>query len=131
MENWKESLTQKLLMPTFVMILKDISSGSVIITWAIPAVFIMSLVEKLKTLRMTDLYKEHRILSLTFNSVEYQGAPIIEDPHASVIASTGQLQITVDSLSEGGNGTSWLEIEIYIEEENRLKAYNYAKKVYG
>ena len=83
MENWKESLTQKLLLPSFTVKPEDIGTGCVSITWAIPAMFATSLVEKLKTLDMTDFYKEHKIMSLIFDGVEYLGAPVMEDPHTS------------------------------------------------
>ena len=74
LENWKESLTQKLLLPSFAVNPKDISTGSVSITWAIPAMFTPSLVEKLKSLD-ENFCKEHKIMSLTLDGVEYLGAP--------------------------------------------------------
>ena len=83
MEEWKESLTQKLLLPSFTVNPKDISTGCVSITWAIPAMFTPSLVEKLKTLDK-NFCKEHKIMSLTLDGVEYLGAPVMEDPHTSV-----------------------------------------------
>ena len=82
MEEWKESLTQKLLLPSFTVNPKDISTGCVTITWAIPAMFTPSLVEKLKTLDK-NFCKEHKIMSLTLDGVEYLGAPVMEDPHTS------------------------------------------------
>ena len=82
MEEWKESLTQKLLLPSFTVNPKDISTGCVTITWAIPAMFTPSLVEKLKTLDK-NFCKEHKIMSLTLDGVEYIGAPVMEDPHTS------------------------------------------------
>ena len=74
MENWKESLTQKLLLPSFTMDVTEIDTGCVSITWAIPAMFTPSLVEKLKTLDK-NFCKEHKIMSLTLDGVEYLGAP--------------------------------------------------------
>ena len=82
MEEWKESLTQKLLLPSFTVNPKDISTGCVSITWAIPAMFTPSLVEKLKTLDK-NFCQEHKIMSLTLDSVEYLGAPVTENPHIS------------------------------------------------
>ena len=92
LENWKESLTQKLLIPLFIMNPKEINMGCVSITWAIPAIFTLSLVEKLKTLDMSEFCDEHKIMSLTFNGVEYKGGPVMEDPHtsASTYKDTGQ-----------------------------------------
>ena len=74
LENWKECLTHKLLLPSFITILEDISQGSVSITWAIPAMFTPSLVEKLKTLD-ENFCKEHKIMSLSLDGVEYLGGP--------------------------------------------------------
>ena len=74
MEEWKESLTQKLLLPSFTVKLEEIKTGCVSITWAIPAMFTPSLVEKLKTLD-ENFCKEHKIMSLTLDGVEYLGAP--------------------------------------------------------
>ena len=82
MENWKESLTQTLLLPSFTMDATEIDTGCVSITWAIPAMFTPSLVEKLKTLD-ENFCKEHKIMSLTLDGVEYLGASVIEDPHTS------------------------------------------------
>ena len=89
MEDWKECLTHTLLLESFITILRDISSGSVSITWAIPAMFTTSLVEKLETLDMTDFCRHHKIMSLTFDGVEYLGrAPVMEDP-----MDTGQFHL--------------------------------------
>ena len=82
MENWKESLTQTLLLPSFTMDATEIDTGCVSITWAIPAMFTPSLVKKLKTLDK-NFCKEHMIMSLTLDGVEYLGAPVMEDPHTS------------------------------------------------
>ena len=90
MEEWKESLTQKLLLPSFTVNPKDISTGCVSITWAIPAMFTPSLVEKLKTLDK-NFCKEHKIMSLTLDGVEYIGASVMEDPHTSAsFTDTGE-----------------------------------------
>ena len=97
MENWKECLTHKLLLPSFITILRDISSGSVSITWAIPAMLTTFLVDKMETLDMTDFGKDHKILSLTFDGVEYLGAHVMEDPHTAasthIYKDTGQCHL--------------------------------------
>ena len=74
MEGWKEKLIQKLLLPSITVNPEEISTGCVSITWAIPAMFTPSLVEKLKTLD-ENFCKEHKIVSLTLDGVEYLGAP--------------------------------------------------------
>ena len=82
LENWKKSLTETLLLPSFAVKPRKISTGCVSITWAIPAMFTPSLVEKLKTLDK-NFCKEHKIMSLTLDGVEYLGTPVMEDPHTS------------------------------------------------
>ena len=82
MEGWKEKLIQKLLLPSITVNPEEINTGCVSITWAIPAMFTPSLVEKLKTLD-ENFCKEHKIMSLTLDGVEYLGAPVMEDPHTS------------------------------------------------
>ena len=85
LENWKESLTQELLLPPFALDSTEITLGSVSITWAIPAMFTPSLVEKLKTLDK-NFCEKHQIISLNFDGVEYLGAPVMKD----VRKDTGQ-----------------------------------------
>ena len=77
MEGWKKSLTQELLLPSFTVNPSEIGTGCVSITWAIPAMFTPSLVEKLKTLDK-NFCKEHKIMSLTFDGVKYSGAPVMD-----------------------------------------------------
>ena len=92
MEDWKQCLTHTLLLESFITTLRDISSGCVSITWAIPAMFATSLVEKLETLDMTDFCRHQKIMSLTFDGVEYSGrAPVMEDPmDTHLYKDTGQ-----------------------------------------
>ena len=94
-ENWKESLTQKLLLPSFTVKPTELTTGCVSITWAIPTMFTISVVEKLETLDMTDFCSEHKIMSLIFNGVKYLGAPVLGNPDTSPITQlhkeTGQL----------------------------------------
>ena len=74
LENWKESLIQELLLPSFALDPTEIDKSCISITWAVPAVFTPSLMEKLKTLD-ENFCKEHKIMSLTLDGVEYLGAP--------------------------------------------------------
>ena len=86
MENWKESLTQNLLLPSFAVNPTEVTTGCVSITWAIPIMFTTSVVEKLEHLYMTDFCSENKIMSLIFDGVEYFGAPVIEYPDTSPAA---------------------------------------------
>lgn len=65
LENWKEGITQKLLLPSFVMILKKINSGSVTVTWAIPAMFASSIATNLEAMDVKAFYEETCIISLS------------------------------------------------------------------
>ena len=71
LENWQKNITQKLLLPSFVMILQDINSGSVSVTWAIPTVYAIPLIETLKTTDMKEFCKDHRIISLRIDDSEF------------------------------------------------------------
>ena len=64
LENWKESITQKLLVPSYVLILKETDSGCVSVTWAIPAMFAASVTEDMERMDMREFCVEHSILSL-------------------------------------------------------------------
>ena len=83
MERWKEGLTQKLLLPSFTVNLKELSIGCVSITWTIPTMFTTTIVEKLETLDpdMTDFCKEYKIVCLTFDGAQY--LPVMEVPYTS------------------------------------------------
>ena len=98
LENWKESITQTLLLPSFVLILKDCDSGCVSVTWAIPAMFAASVMEDMKTMDMREFCVE--ILSLRIDgkgcvstqSPDIGGLPSLEEPQTSATkgSKTGQ-----------------------------------------
>ena len=66
LEKWKENITQKLFLPSFVVLLDDIDSGCIKITWTIPALYASSLKEKIDT----TFCEEHAILSMHIDGVE-------------------------------------------------------------
>ena len=68
LENWKESITQTLLLPSFVLILKETDSGCVSVTWAIPVMFAASVMEDMETMDMGEFCVE--ILSLRIDGKE-------------------------------------------------------------
>ena len=86
LENWKESITQKLLLPSYVLILNDIDSGCVSVTWAIPAMFAASVMED-KDMRAFCV--EHSILSLRIDGKECVSTQSLnlnqEESHASTV----------------------------------------------
>ena len=81
LENWKESITQKLLVPSYVLILKDTDSGCVSVTWAIPAMFAASVMEDMETMKMREFCVEHSILSLRIDGKEW--LPTLEEPQTN------------------------------------------------
>ena len=90
LENWKESITQKLLLPSFVLILTDTDSGCVSVTWAIPAIFAASVMEDIETMEMAEFCVEHSILLLRIDGKEWVST---EGPHISTVqeAKAGKL----------------------------------------
>ena len=69
LENWKENITQHLLLPSFVMSPEAIGPGCVSITWTIPTVFAIALMERVGTMDLS-LCKEHGLFSMHLDGVE-------------------------------------------------------------
>ena len=70
LEKWKESITEKLLLPSYVLTLETSESGCVSVTWAIPAMFAESVMD-MDTTHMREFCVERGILSLRINGREY------------------------------------------------------------
>lgn len=64
LENCKENITQKLLVPSFVVKLHRVSPGCIKITWAIPSVYAVSLREGIKPVDMQKFCEECGIMSI-------------------------------------------------------------------
>ena len=69
LEDWKENVTQNLLLPSFVMIPEAIGPGCVSITWTIPTVFAKALMERVGTMDM-KFCEEHGIFLMHLSGVE-------------------------------------------------------------
>ena len=82
LENWKESITQKLLLPSFVLSLKETEFGCVSVTWAIPAMFAASVMEDMETMDMREFCVEHNILSIRIDGKECFPTP--EEPQTNM-----------------------------------------------
>ena len=67
LENWKECITQKLFLPSFVTILHDINPGCISIVWTIPALYASSLMEGID---VKGLCEEHKIMQMSIDGVE-------------------------------------------------------------
>lgn len=74
LENWKENITQKLLLPSFVMKLHTIGPGCVSVTWAIPTKCALSLMENMKKMDLREFFEEHCIISVKLDgeSLDYK-----------------------------------------------------------
>lgn len=75
MENWREHIAQKLSLPLYVMTLKDIDSAmstNVSVTWVVSAPVMVSVAESMSTMDLSDFYKEHGIISMSFDGEEYE-----------------------------------------------------------
>ena len=70
LEMWKENITQILLLPSFVVILRDIDSGCISITWTIPALYASSLMEEVKRMELRVFCEEHEIMWISIDCVE-------------------------------------------------------------
>ena len=72
-EDWRENITQKLLVPKFALVLQKlmINSGSVSVTWAIPAKFAALIASTMETLDMKGFSEEYSITSLKIDGKEY------------------------------------------------------------
>ena len=78
LEQSKESITQKLLLPSFSLQLKSFDKGCVSVTWAIHPVFATSLVENIEKID-GSFCKEHKILSMHIDGVELYPSPDSEN----------------------------------------------------
>ena len=67
LENWKEKITEKLLLPSFVMKLESVEPGCISITWTIPCVFVTALMETMDKMDMEAFRRELHIISMTID----------------------------------------------------------------
>ena len=70
LEKWKENITQKLFLPSFVTILRDFDSGCISITWTIPALYASSLMEDVKKMDLRGFCEEQEIMWMSIDGVE-------------------------------------------------------------
>ena len=68
LENWKGKITEKLLLPSFVVKLESVEPGCISITWTIPCVFDTALRETMDKMDMEAFRRELRIISMTINN---------------------------------------------------------------
>ena len=70
LEELKGHIIRKFLLPSFTIILKKVSHGSLIIVWLLPAQIASSLIETLENIDTREFCKEHGIESITIDDKE-------------------------------------------------------------
>ena len=75
LENVKENISHKFFLPSFVMNLKDIQPGSIIVTWTLPTVIASAIMETLETTYVSEFCNENGIESITIDGKEIIYSP--------------------------------------------------------
>ena len=70
LESMKESISHKFFLPSFVISIKDIQPGSIIVTWTLPTVIASAIMEILETTYVSELCNENGIESITIDGKE-------------------------------------------------------------
>ena len=72
LEELKGHIIRKFLLPSFALILKKVSHGSLIVTWLLPAQIASTLVQDLENTDNKGFFKEHQIECMTIDGKEYK-----------------------------------------------------------
>ena len=76
LEELKGHIIRKFLLPSFALILKKVSHGSLIVTWLLPAQIASTLVQDLENTDNKEFFKEHKIECMTIDGKEYKYSSI-------------------------------------------------------
>ena len=76
LEELKGHIIRKFLLPSFALILKKVSHGSLIVTWLLPAQIASTLVQDLENTDNKGFFKEHKFECMTINGKEYKYSSI-------------------------------------------------------
>ena len=76
LEELKGHIIRKFLLPSFALILKKVSHGSMIVTWLLPAQIATTLVQDLENINNKGFFKEHGIEYMTIDGKEYKYSSI-------------------------------------------------------
>ena len=76
LEELKGHIIRKFLLPSFALILKKVSHGSLIVTWLLPAQITSTLVQDLENTDNKGFFKEHKIECMTIDGKEYKYSSI-------------------------------------------------------
>ena len=75
LENMKESISHKFFLPSFVINLKDIQPGSIMVTWTLPTLITSAIMEILETTYVSEFCNENGIESITIDGKEIIYSP--------------------------------------------------------
>ena len=75
LENLKENISHKFFLPSFVMNLKDIQPGSIVVTWTLPTLIASAIMEILETTYVSEFCNENGIESITIDGKEIIYSP--------------------------------------------------------
>ena len=118
LEELKGHIIRKFLLPSFALILKKVSHGSLIVTWLLPAQIASTLVQDLENTDNKGFFKEHKIECMTIDGKEYK--------YSSIPKYAAFLKDTYSTM-EGKNLSAFKLAGIEKEEIDRRKMDSFTK----
>ena len=118
LEELKGHIIRKFLLPSFALILKKVSHGSLIVTWLLPAQIASTLVQDLENTDNKGFFKEHKIECMTIDGKEYK--------YSSIPKYAAFLKDTYSTM-EGKNLAAFKLAWIEKEEIDRSKIDSFTK----
>ena len=118
LEELKGHIIRKFLLPSFALILKKVSHGSLIVTWLLPAQITSTLVQDLENTDNKGFFKEHKIECMTIDGKEYK--------YSSIPKYAAFLKDTYSTM-EGKNLTAFKLARIWKEKIDRRKMDSFTK----
>ena len=118
LEELKGHIIRKFLLPSFALILKKVSHGSLIVTWLLPAQITSTLVQDLENTDNKGFFKEHKIECMTIDGKEYK--------YSSIPKYAAFLKDTYSTM-EGKNLAAFKLARIEKEEIDRRKMDSFTK----
>ena len=118
LEELKGHIIRKFLLPSFALILKKVSHGSLIVTWLLPAQIASTLVQDLENTDNKGFFKEYKIECMTIDGKEYK--------YSSIPKYAAFLKDTYSTM-EGKNLTAFKLARIWKEKIDRRKMDSFTK----
>ena len=118
LEELKGHIIRKFLLPSFALILKKVSHGSLIVTWLLPAQIASTLVQDLENTDNKGFFKEHKIECMTIDGEEYK--------YSSIPKYAAFLKDTYSTM-EGKNLSAFKLAGIKKKKINRSKMDSFTK----